>query len=68
MDLTLDATTATTDQLLKAAQEHGEYEYGWSRAAYQFAHMKDGTYYVGTTGATLRDALAEFLVERGVIR
>ncbi len=65
---TLDPATASTDQLLKVAQEHGSYEHGWTRGVYQFAHMRDGTYYVGTTGRTLRDVLAEFLVERGVIR
>lgn len=64
----MDPATATTDELLKVAQEHGDYEHGWSRGVYQFAVMRDGRYYVGSTGTTLRDALAEMLVERGAMR
>lgn len=31
---------------------------GIKEGIWMYAHMKDGTYYVGTTGKTLKEALA----------
>lgn len=37
---------------------------GLREGVYMYAYMKDGTYYVGTTGKTLKQAYNEIEVER----
>ena len=37
---------------------------GLREGVYMYAYMKDGTYYVGTTGRTLKQAYAEIEAER----
>lgn len=37
------------------------YERGWIDGVYTYAHMVDGTYYVGTTGRKMDDAIRAFL-------
>ena len=37
---------------------------GLKEGVWRFAHMKDGVYYVGTTGKTLREAQAEIEADR----
>lgn len=41
------------------------YTDGYLESLYMWAHMKEGVYYVGTTGTTLRAARRRFLDERG---
>lgn len=37
---------------------------GLREGVHMYAYMKDGTYYVGTTGKTLKQAYAEIETER----
>ncbi len=39
---------------------------GLREGVYMYAYMKDGTYYVGTTGKTLKQAYAEIEEERNL--
>jgi hypothetical protein len=42
-----------------------DYERGWVDGVLAYAHMRDGVYYVGTTGSTLDNALRSFFARRG---
>lgn len=42
-----------------------DYERGWLDGVRLYASMRDGTYYVGTTGRTLAEAVELFLRARG---
>jgi hypothetical protein len=44
--------------------EINAYYDGIREGVYMYAHMKDGTYYVGTTGRTLKEAYVEIENER----
>ena len=45
-------------------EEIDAYYEGLREGVYIYAYMKDGTYYVGTTGKTLKSAYEEIEVER----
>ena len=45
-------------------EEIDAYYEGLREGVYMYAYMKDGTYYVGTTGKTLKSAYEEIEVER----
>jgi len=57
-------------RLEEALAKHGgresldEFERGWLEGVYLYSHMDSGTYYVGTTGRTLGEAVDKFLTER----
>lgn len=42
-----------------------DYERGYLVGIQEYAHMRDGVHYVGTTGRTLRQAMRSFLDEVG---
>lgn len=50
---------------LEDAGELTEYEQGFLAGIRLYAWMKDGTYYVGTTGSTLEQAVERFLKTQG---
>jgi hypothetical protein len=45
-------------------QEIDAYYEGLREGVYRYAYMKDGTYYVGSTGRTLQQAYADIEEER----
>lgn len=45
-----------------------EYEFGYVDGLFAYAHMKDGVFYVGTTGSSLKKAAVEFLTRGGTGR
>jgi hypothetical protein len=50
------------DQYLQLAQTRAYYQ-GLRDGVIRYAHWRDGTQHVGTTGLTLSDALAEIAAE-----
>lgn len=54
--------TPEQDQFLQIAQTRAYYQ-GQREGISLYAHWKDGEQYVGTTGRTLKDALARNLQE-----
>lgn len=47
-------------------EEINAYYDGLREGVYMYAYMKDGTYYVGTTGKTLKQAYADVEEERNL--
>ncbi len=59
--------TPEQDQFLQLRQSMAYYS-GLREGISLFAYWKDGVQYVGTTGKTLKDALAEIQVEEDTVR
>jgi len=59
--------TPEQDQFLQLSQSMAYY-LGLREGISLFAYWKDGVQYVGTTGKTLKDALAEIQVEEDTVR
>lgn len=53
-----------TTQSLQSQNEINAYYEGLREGVYTYAYMKDGTYYVGTTGRTLAKAYEDIEWER----
>lgn len=57
------------ERVLSELEKSGQltdYDQGWIGGVRQFAWMREGTYYVGTTGMTLGDAILAYLAGRGL--
>ena len=50
---------------MSTREEINAYYDGLKEGVYLYAYMKDGVYYVGTTGKTLKSAYADIEEERG---
>jgi hypothetical protein len=59
--------TPEQDQFLQLSQSMAYYA-GLKEGISMFAHWKDGVQYVGTTGKTLKDALAEIQADEDKVR
>lgn len=59
--------TPEQDQFLQLSQSMAYYS-GLREGVSRFAHWKDGVQYVGTTGKTLKAALAEIQAEEDQVR
>lgn len=63
----IQSFTPEQDQFLQLSQSMAYYS-GLREGVSRFAHWKDGVQYVGTTGKTLKAALAEIQVEEDQVR
>lgn len=52
------------DEYQEAREKLSDYENGWLACLHLYAHWKDGTQYVGSTGRTFNAAARSFLLER----
>lgn len=63
----IQSFTPEQDQFLKLSQSSAYYA-GLREGVSMYAHWRDGTQYVGTTGKTLRAALAEIQEQEDDVR